>query len=207
MSAAWEDINTNSSYTQAGRTGEVLVQRNYTGCKHLQPMGTPCFNSRRLGLCTGQIHLEKQPSFSMKSGLEMCATNLIKKNVTRRAGTTKKAFAVSAELKAHTIVHHIQSLKVFISKNGGPHCIPATAQWGKGRLLWMCVHTVHPQGHGTEFVCRYRLFSSVNMPHSWLNGNNTHYRPQTKPHRTSHPSRKTAELRQQPGNWDALSLP
>ena len=90
MSAAWEDINTNSSYTQAGRTGEVLVQRNSTGCKHLQPVGTPCFNSRRLGLCTGQIHLEKQPPFSMRSGLEMCATNLIKKNVTRSAGPLKK---------------------------------------------------------------------------------------------------------------------
>lgn len=161
MSAAWEDINTNSSYTQAGRTGEVLVQRNYTGCKHLQPAGTPCFNSHRLGLCNGQIHLEKQPPFSMRYGLEMCATNLIKKNVTRRAGTTKKAFAVSAELKAHTIVHHIQSLKAFINNNGGPHCIPATAQWGKGRLLWMCVHTVHPQGHGTESLSAVTASSSA----------------------------------------------
>lgn len=81
MSAAWEDTNTNSSYTQAGRTGERLVQRNYTGCKHLQPVETPCFNSHRLGLCTGQIHLEKQPPFSMRFGLEMCTNNLIKKRM------------------------------------------------------------------------------------------------------------------------------
>lgn len=81
MSAAWEDTNTNSSYTQAGRTGELLVQRNYTGCKHLQPVGTPCFNSHRLGLWTGQSHLEKQPPFSMRFGLEMCTNNLIKKRM------------------------------------------------------------------------------------------------------------------------------
>ena len=62
MSVAWEDTNTNSSYTQAGRTRELLVQRNYTGCKHLQPVvetlvSTPTDWGCVLGRCTWKSSL------------------------------------------------------------------------------------------------------------------------------------------------------
>lgn len=112
-----------------------------------------------------------QPPFSVRSpGLEMWATNSIKKNVTSRVRTIKKAFEFQ--------LTWIQSQKYLLVKNGGPHCIPVTAKWGEGRL---CVHTVH--SHMTwnrQFPCPSRmpcLFSSVNMLHSCLNVINTHCHP------------------------------